>query len=78
VRKALTDEWDKAGVKQGQEYAFLTDLMYKTWSGMNTRQYKNFKELKKESARKSSQHFFLKFPKNNEKVSQVINFKNQG
>jgi len=30
VRKALTDEWDKAGVKQGQEYAFLTDLMYKT------------------------------------------------
>jgi hypothetical protein len=51
VRKALTDEWDKSGVKQGQEYAFLTDLMYKTWSGMNTRQYKNFKGLKKENLR---------------------------
>ena len=51
VRKALTDEWDKAGVQQGQEYAFLTDLMYKTWSGMNTRQYKNFKGLTKENLR---------------------------
>lgn len=51
VRKSLTDEWDKAGVQQGQEYAFLTDLMYKTWSGMNTRQYKNFKGLKKENLR---------------------------
>ena len=32
VRKALTDEWDKSGVKQGTEYAILTDLMYKTWA----------------------------------------------
>jgi len=45
VRKALTDEWDKAGVKQGQEYAFLTDLMYKTWSDMNTKEYKKHKSL---------------------------------
>ena len=51
VRKALTDEWDKAGVKQGREYAELTDLMYKTWSGMNTREYKKYKNLKKESLR---------------------------
>jgi hypothetical protein len=51
VRKALTDEWDKAGVKQGQEYAFLTDLMTKTWSGMTTKQYKNHKNLKKENLR---------------------------
>jgi hypothetical protein len=51
VRKTLTDEWDKAGVQQGQEYAYLTDLMYKTWSGMNTREYKNFKGLKKENLR---------------------------
>jgi hypothetical protein len=43
VRKALTDEWDKAGVKQGKEYAFLTDLMSKTWSGMTTKQYKQHK-----------------------------------
>ena len=51
VRKALTDEWDKSGVKQGQEYAFLTDLMTKTWSGMTTKQYKKFKNLKKENLR---------------------------
>jgi hypothetical protein len=51
VRKALTDEWDKAGVKQGQEYAFLTDLMYKTWSDMNTKEYKRHKGLKKENLR---------------------------
>ncbi|GHT34598.1 phage antirepressor [Bacteroidia bacterium] len=51
VRKALTDEWDKAGVKQGQEYAWLTDLMTKTWSGMTTKQYKQHKNLKQENLR---------------------------
>jgi len=51
VRKALTDEWDKAGVKQGEEYALLTDLMYKTWSDMTTKQYKQHKGLKKENLR---------------------------
>jgi len=51
VRKALTDEWDKAGVEQGGEYASLTDLMSRTWSGMNTREYKRFKGLKKENLR---------------------------
>ena len=51
VRKALTDEWDKSGVKQGKEYATLTDLMSKTWSGMNTHEYKQHKGLKKENLR---------------------------
>jgi hypothetical protein len=51
VRKALTDEWDKAGVEQGKEYATLTDLMSRTWSGMTTREYKRFKGLKKENLR---------------------------
>jgi hypothetical protein len=51
VRKALTDEWDKAGVKQGEEYALLTDLMSKTWSGMTTIEYKKHKGLKKENLR---------------------------
>jgi hypothetical protein len=51
VRKALTDEWDKAGIKQGKEYAFLTDLMTKTWSGMTTKQYKQHKDLKMENLR---------------------------
>lgn len=51
VRKALTDEWDKSGVKRGKEYADLTDLMSQTWSGMSTRQYKQHKGLKKENLR---------------------------
>ena len=51
VRKALTDEWDNSGVEQGKEYAALTDLMTKTWSGMTTREYKKHKGLKKENLR---------------------------
>ena len=51
IRKALTDEWDISGVKQGEEYAMLTDLMSKTWSDMTTREYKRFKGLKKENLR---------------------------
>jgi hypothetical protein len=51
VRKALTDEWDKSGVRQGKEFAELTDLMSKTWSGFTTREYKKFKGLKKENLR---------------------------
>jgi hypothetical protein len=51
VRKALTDEWDKSGVQRGQEYATLTDLMSKTWSGLTTREYKRHKGLKKENLR---------------------------
>ena len=51
VRKALTDEWDRACVQQGQQYASLTDIITKEWSGKTTRQYKQFKGLKKESLR---------------------------
>jgi len=51
VRKELTDEWDRAGVKEGQQYASLTDIITQTWSGKTTRQYKQFKGLKKESLR---------------------------
>jgi len=51
VRKALTDEWDKAGVQRGQEYAALTDLMSRVWSGMATREYKQHKGLKQENLR---------------------------
>lgn len=51
VRKGLTDEWDRAGVQKGQEYASLTDIITREWSGKTTRQYKQFKGLKKESLR---------------------------
>jgi len=51
VRKALTDEWDESGVQEGVEYATLTDLMSKTWSGMTTREYRKYKGLRKENLR---------------------------
>jgi len=51
VRKLMTDEWDKGGIKKGQEYAILTDEIYKGWSGMNARSYKHLKGLKKENLR---------------------------
>lgn len=51
ARKELTDEWKDRGVKHGKEYAILTDELTRAWSGMTTRQYKNFKGLKKESLR---------------------------
>ena len=51
VRKELTDEWDKRGVKKGQEYAILTDEITKAWTGITTKQYKQLKDLKKENLR---------------------------
>ena len=51
VRKELTDEWDTRGVKQGKEYAILTDEITRAWAGYSTRQYKQFKGLKKENLR---------------------------
>lgn len=51
ARKELTDEWNRAGLKEGQQYATLTDIITKEWSGKTTRQYKDFKGLKKESLR---------------------------
>ena len=51
ARKELTDAWSAHGVQKGQEFAILTDDVTKAWSGMNTRQYKNLKGLKKENLR---------------------------
>lgn len=51
VRKELTDEWDQRGVHKGQEYAILTDEITKAWSGFSVKEYKRFKDLKKESLR---------------------------
>ncbi|MFZ4547743.1 MAG: BRO family protein [Bacteroidales bacterium] len=51
VRKELTDEWEERGVKKGQEFAILTDEITKAWSGFTTKQYKSFKDLKKENLR---------------------------
>ena len=51
IRNDLTAQWQKHGVQKGVEYAILTDEIIKAWSGMNTRQYKNLKGLKKENLR---------------------------
>jgi hypothetical protein len=51
IRKSLTDEWEKRGVKQGLEFAILTDEITQAWAGLTTKQYKNLKDLKKENLR---------------------------
>jgi hypothetical protein len=51
VRKELTDEWENRGVKKGQEFASLTDIITQAWSGKTVGQYKDFKGLKKENLR---------------------------
>lgn len=51
IRKELTDEWNRSGVREGVEYASLTDIITSEWSGMTTKQYKQHKGLKKESLR---------------------------
>ena len=51
VRKELTDEWENRGVKKGQEYAILTDEITNAWSGFSVKQYKKYKDLKKENLR---------------------------
>lgn len=51
IRKGLTDEWETGGVKEGKEFAELTDIITLAWAGMTTKGYKKFKDLKKESLR---------------------------
>ncbi len=51
VRKHLTDEWKRAGLEEGQQFASLTDIIYRGWSGLSTKEYKQLKGLKKENLR---------------------------
>lgn len=51
IRKELTDEWKKRGLEEGKDFAELTDIIYKTWAGKTTKEYKEFKGLKKENLR---------------------------
>lgn len=61
VRKELTDEWKRTGVKEGVEYASLTDIITKEWSGMTTKQYKRHKGLKKENLRDNMTNLEMAF-----------------
>ncbi|MCL2072394.1 MAG: hypothetical protein FWH18_00575 [Marinilabiliaceae bacterium] len=51
MRKELTDEWERRGISKGQDYAVLTDVITKAWSGKTTKEYKQYKDLKTESLR---------------------------
>ncbi len=51
IRNELTDEWKKHGLQEGAEFAFLTDVIYKTWAGKTAKEYKQYKGLKKENLR---------------------------
>jgi hypothetical protein len=51
IRKELTDEWKKHGLQEGPQFAFLTDMIYKTWADKSAKEYKQFKGLKKENLR---------------------------
>ena len=51
IRKDLTDEWKKRGLQEGVQFATLTDVIYQTWSDMTSKEYKQFKGLKKENLR---------------------------
>ena len=51
IRKSLTDEWKRLGLQEGTQFATLTDIIYKTWAGKTTKEYKKFKNLKKENLR---------------------------
>lgn len=61
VRKELTDEWKRTGVKEKVEYASLTDIITKEWSGMTTKQYKHLKRLKKENLRDNMTNLEMAF-----------------
>ena len=61
IRKELTDEWNKRGVKKGLEYAILTDEITKAWSGLTTKEYKQLKNLKKENLRDNMTNLELVF-----------------
>ncbi len=61
VRKELTDEWKRTGIKEGLEYASLTDIITREWSGLTTKQYKQFKGLKKENLRDNMTNLEIAF-----------------
>ena len=61
VRKELTDEWKRTGVKEGVEYVTLTDIITQQWSGFTTKEYKQYKGLKKENLRDNMTNLEMAF-----------------
>lgn len=80
IRKELTDEWKRLGLKEGQQYATLTDIITKSWSGKTTKDYKILKGLKKENLRDNMTNTELILnmlaEASTKDISQVVNPKN--
>ena len=71
-RKQLTDVWKEGGVQEGLEYAILTNEIYKTWSGMTAKQYKQFKGLRKENLRDNMDNIELILTDLSEEATKMI------
>ncbi|MCL2860554.1 MAG: phage antirepressor protein [Oscillospiraceae bacterium] len=71
-RKQLTDVWKVGGIQEGLEYAILTNEIYKTWSGMTAKQYKQFKGLRKESLRDNMDNIELILTDLSEEATKMI------
>ena len=80
IRKELTDEWKTKGLKEGQQFATLTDIITKAWAGKNTKEYKVLKGLKKENLRDNMTNTELILnmlaEASTKDISQAINPKN--
>ncbi|MBI4973197.1 hypothetical protein HZC27_01160 [Candidatus Roizmanbacteria bacterium] len=77
IRKALTDEWENRGVKEGLEFAILTDEISQAWAGLTTKQYKNLKGLKKENLRDNMTNLELVLNMLAETATTEISYKRQ-
>ena len=77
IRKELTDEWRSRGMKEGQQFATLTDIISKSWSGKTTKEYKVLKGLKKENLRDNMTNTELILnmlaEASNKDISQAVN-----
>ena len=74
-RKGLTDVWQDNGIKQDSEYTILTNEIYKTWSGMTTKEYKQFKSLRKENLRDNMDNIELILTDLSEEATKQIALK---
>ncbi|MBQ1232592.1 MAG: hypothetical protein IIX86_03580 [Clostridia bacterium] len=76
-RKTLTNVWQESGINKTSEYALLTDEIYKTWSGMTSREYKDYKGLRKESLRDNMDNIELILTDLGEEATKRLVIKNK-
>ena len=74
-RKGLTDIWKEGGITEGKEYAILTNEIYKTWSGMTAKEYKEYKGLRKESLRDNMDSLEVSLTDISEEVTKRLSLK---